>query len=136
MSLRTARSKRRTSWGADAMLVKIVTVVATVVVIGVVFYPFVAPMLARAWQPHDRTHFCDRCTRGYHDATMLAWHRAAMHPELAIEILDDGDTVGPAQPLRAAAIPDIAPEPASATSPVVEIRSGDRVYRVISGGKK
>jgi hypothetical protein len=120
------------------MLVKIITLVATAAILGVVLYPFVAPMLTRAWVPAAQTHFCDRCTRGYRDATTLAWHRTAMHPELAVEILDDGEhTVGPVRPLLVIVDDTTAAggTPA-ATAPVTEIRSGGRVYRVINGGRK
>lgn len=118
------------------MLIKILTVVTTIAMLVVLFGPFVAPLFAsltRSWQPHDRSHFCDRCTRSYRDATTLAWHRTSMHPELAIEILDDGErAVGEVKRL-AKTTATVEPEP---TDPVVEIRSGGVVYRVITGGRK
>jgi len=120
------------------MLLKILTLLVTVSVLVIAFAPLLKPPFRRT----EPAFPCDRCARGYHDATTLAWHRHAMHPELVAEILDDGERmVGRVQSLVRA---DPAAEPNRVVEPnrvdvdddVVEVRSGNTVYRVFTGGRK
>jgi len=119
------------------MLLKILTLLVTVSVLVIAFAPLLKPPFRRT----EPAFPCDRCARGYHDATTLAWHRHAMHPELVAEILDDGERmVGRVQSLRAdpAAEPNRVVEPnrVDVDDDVVEVRSGNTVYRVFTGGRK
>jgi hypothetical protein len=116
------------------MLVKILTAVITVAILIVVFVPMIPSQLDRAT---SAAFHCVKCNRGFHSAETFTWHQQAMHPELAIAEIDAECTVGEA---RAYAAIDIAPAPPStpavADAGVVEVRSGGRVYRVITGGRK